>query len=171
MIKKYSKLQKKGFSLVEVLISLGIINILVVIFFNALLISLTVTIKNTVRSNVREELSKVASLISKDIRAADSLISSDCSSSSCTITLNSNEIRWFKCDDQICKENSKKQIMHKSDPNIVISNLIFDHGFIDESSSLKNNVLVTIVGGHDNESLNIKNVIRQFSTSTRNYEL
>ncbi len=168
IIKKISK-KKKAFSLIEMLVSLGVISIVMVIFFNALLISLTVTVRNSARSNIREEISTVASLITKDIRRVDRLNTDDCLGESCTMVVQFEEITWYKCGDSICKEQGGI-VVYKTGEDVLINNFTFDQGFIDESTTLKNNVLVTIVASHTNEQLNINNVIRQVSTSTRNFE-
>ncbi len=162
---------KKAFSLVEMLVSLGIISIIMVIFFNAMLISLNVTVRNNIRSNIREELSTVASLITKDIRASDRLDSNECRDSSCTMIVAAEEVTWSKCGDQICREDSGGVVTYRTDSDINITNFTFDQAFVDETTALKNNVIITIVGSHVNESLEINNLIRQVSTSTRNYEL
>lgn len=161
---------KSGFSLIEMLVSLAVISIIILIFFNTLLISLTVTIRNNIRSNTREELASILSLISKDIKASTRILDESCIDNSCTVVVDGEVLRWYSCESQICKDDGT-DIIYKSDSEIIINKLDFQTGFVDESSPLKNNIIVTIVGDHANESLDINNLVRQVSISTRNYEL
>jgi prepilin-type N-terminal cleavage/methylation domain-containing protein len=174
MMRKQVELKnsKKAFSLIEVLVGLGVISIVMVIFFNVLLISITITVRNTARSAVREEISTIASLITKDVRRADRLDTSTCMEDSCEIIVENSLIRWYLCNEsQVCKEDRNGDVIFESDPSLIVTNFVFEQGFVDSTSSIKNNVLVTIVGDHANESLEINNVVRQVSISTRNYEL
>ena len=162
---------KKAFSLVEMVISIGIVSIIIVIFFNSLLISLDVTVRNTARSNIREEITSIASLIQRDIRSADLVDIPNCSGSSCEMIVEQDRITWYLCGTRICKEDGSSTIIFQSEEDIEFTSFTFEPGFVQNPTDAKNNILVTLVADHANAALDISNIIRQVSVSTRNYEL
>lgn len=164
-------IKRRAFSLVEMLVSLGIISVIIIIFFNTILIAIQVTVRNSARSSVREELTNITTLISRDIRRADRLDTAECQDDSCTLTVSFETVVWGTCDTSICKTDENGTIIYRSDPDIIISTLLFEQAFVSGTTDIKNNIQVTVIGEHVNESLEISNIIRQISTSTRNYEL
>ncbi|MCA9386654.1 hypothetical protein KC669_01325 [Candidatus Dojkabacteria bacterium] len=163
--------KKEAFSLVEMVISIGIVSIIIVIFFNSLLISLSVTVKNTARSNMREEITSIASLIQRDVRQADLVDISNCSGDSCEIIVDQERVTWYLCGTSICKEDGSSTIIFQSESDIEFTTFTFEPGFVQDPTQAKNNILITLVADHTNNALEINNIIRQVSVSTRNYEL
>jgi prepilin-type N-terminal cleavage/methylation domain-containing protein len=158
-MKKY-----KAYSLIEVLVTLGVIGILIVMLFNVILISLRSNTKIAARSFVREQISTLLSQISREIRNAESV--SECSGLSCDYVLNGKDIIWTSCTNAICKyENG--QLSYQSSDTINVSSVTFDSYPGTTGNQI---VLITATASHTNASLGINNVINQISTSTRNYE-
>ncbi len=167
----------KAYSLVEIVVSLGIMGVVMTMLFSVLILSLQITFKILARSVVREEISNVSAEISRDIRNADDLTNcgvGGTSSSVCEFVLNGDTFQWSQCGDRICKD----QILSTGDinvftstPNIKFTTVSFDIGFSDSTDKARQNILLTLIGSHINESFNVNNVIKQTSVSTRNYEL
>lgn len=184
--KKYKQKLKKGYSLIEIIISLSIMGFAITVMFSFLILSLQVSILSLSRSFVREELSNVSGLIARDIRNADYIINCGDSDSpqSCELVQNGTNYMWQKCDangatnsneelnSRICKlrvDSSGKVVMFISSQVIKIENFDFALGYTDSTSEAKTNIIVLINASHTNSNYNINNVIRQISVSTRNF--
>lgn len=170
MIKKIRN--KKGFTLIEMAVSLGITAILIVILFNSLILSMRVSFKNVARSTIREELTTIVNEISDDIRNADAIVS--CQGTSCEIQQKDLTITWTICENKVCKyedtNGSGDVLVFESIGELNLQSLLFERGFVQNDNIVKTNILITAIGSHANSSLNINNVFRQTSASTRNYE-
>jgi hypothetical protein len=167
-----SKKRKKAYSLIEIVVSLGIIGVVIIIFFNSLIIAIRVTFKSFARSNLREEMSNVTNLVIRDVRNADALIS--CSSgNTCTFIKDGKEYTWAICASEggkICKTQGSEVVFETSDV-LNVNSFNFEQGFsVVNNDVLRNNILFTLVGSHSNENMNINNLVRQTAISTRNYE-
>lgn len=178
---------KKGYSLIEIIISLAIMGFATTVMFSFLILSLQVSILSLSRSFVREELSNISGLLSRDIRNADYII--NCGSvsgpESCELIQNGVTFIWEKCDDtgsvnsnkeankRICKYQvdnvGKKIVLFLSSQTLIIENFEFSLGYTDSTSEAKTNIIVLINASHSNSNYNIKNVLRQISVSTRNF--
>jgi type II secretory pathway pseudopilin PulG len=175
LFKRYKGKTKKAYSLIEVVISLGILGIIMTMLFSVLILSLQITFKILARSVVREEVSNITSLIARDIRNADDI--TDCgivTGSRCELILNGQKYEWIQCGDRICKNilnGTSYENVITSPANIIFNKLTFESGFSTEDNSTRRNILVSTIASHKNESFNIKNVFKQISVSTRNYEL
>lgn len=166
--------QKKAYSLVEVVVSLGIIGIIMTMLFSVLILSLQITFKILARSVVREEVANITGLISRDVRNADHLGACGGGTDSCEVIQGGNRYFWYKCGERICKDKVDSGVttnVFTSTENLRFSHFIFDSGFSDPNNKSRQNIIITIVGEHTNPSFNVKNVIKQTSVSTRNYEL
>jgi type II secretory pathway pseudopilin PulG len=166
--------RKKAYSLVEVIVSLGVIGVVIVIFFNALVITLQISFRTIARSNVREEMSALTNQVIRDIRNADSITNCGTGGSICELVIDGNIISWEICNsDRICKtiNGSERNVVYQSSSALKITRFTFEAGYIDNPTAIKNNILFTVIGSHRNESLKINNLIRQTAISTRNYEL
>lgn len=90
----------KGFSLLELVVSLAIFGILLAILSNLIIINMRVVLRNRARTRVREETGIALKLLKKDIRNAESLDPGTCTSSNCTLTINdgsgSCDIQWSR---------------------------------------------------------------------------
>lgn len=165
---------KKGYSLVELLVSLGIISIIITIFFNSLIISLEASVQTVARSNLREEIANLTNIIIRDIRNSDVLISCE-NSNECRYINDGDFYSWSFCVDnptQICKINEASgDILFRTSDDLAVSNFNFETGFGDLSlDRTRNNIVLTIFAAHSNENLEINNLVRQVTISTRNYE-
>lgn len=173
-ILKNSLRNRKGYSLLEVIVSLGIIGILITMLFNVLIVTLNISFKLLTYSFVREEISNIVSLVSRDLRNADRIIicGSEESPSSCQLILNGDLISWEVCDSGICRyrtASGSKQLEYRTSAVVKINQITFQLDLQD--SRIKNNILLTIIAEHSNRELNINNIFRQVSISTRNYDL
>lgn len=169
----HKKRIRGGYSLVEVVVSLGIMGVVMTMLFSVLILSLQITFKILARSVVREEISNISALVARDIRNAD--IITNCGAGVvCEVVLNGDKFQWTKCGDRICKNQitaSGQNTVYRSTENIRFSLVNFDIGFADATNKARQNILITLVGSHTNASFNVNNVIKQLSVSTRNYEL
>lgn len=174
---KQSKLKKvSGFSLLEMVVSLGIIAVMMVMLTNILIISLQISSKTAARGNVREEISDQLSNIKRDIRNAE--IVGNCSGenelATCDVIVLTGKFTWRLCQNEngtnaICKYDEGDNIVESTADFLSVDEFSFDVGFSDTPD--KQTIVVTIVGSHVNESTNVVNVIQQTSISTRNYAI
>ncbi len=180
MKKKNKKL--KAFSLLEVIVSLSIMGISTVLMMNFLVISLRVSSISIARSFVREELSNLNTLISKDMRASELPPLCDFEvENECILTIDSKKIKWSLCDDdnnRVCKYElntvtSAYVNKFKTSDSILINYFRFDRGFSElnspTSGQISNNSIVLTISAGFNSNIGVDNVIRQSSFSLRNY--
>jgi type II secretory pathway pseudopilin PulG len=168
--------RKKAYSLLEVTVSLGVVAVATVIMINFLVLSLRISLITLGRSFVREEISNISLVISRDIRNASSII--DCgtmSSNTCTFEQTSGVYRWYLCDTtRVCKDKvvgGVGQNIYKSSSSISINYFNFVTGYAQNNNNERITIIMTISASHTNESLDVDNVIRQTTISTRNYEV
>lgn len=167
-------------TILELTVSLGIIAIIIVLFSNLLVSTLSNSLKIAGRSAVREELSRVASLIRRDVRTAQEIVSCGdpavpASLDVCTLRIGGSLYRWQACPGaatKVCKLNEAGTTVLSTSTNFTLNSLSFDSG-VEESSSglLKRNVLLTIVASHPATSLKVNNLVFQATISSRNYDL
>lgn len=166
---------KKGFSLVEVVVSIGIMSVAMLILMSTLITAYSVNIKTLAANFVREEISALLSSITRDIRNANSITS--CSGSDCLIETQTGGVRWSLCgaepdNTRVCKYNELDEIVYQTSNNVVLTNLDFTVSVplatVDPEQA---NLIVTIVGSHANTNLGINNILKQNSVSTRNFNL
>lgn len=187
-LKSLKKLKLKGYSIIELIISMGIIAIATGALLSSLIYGFRLNVNAIARSFVREEVASVASLIVKDIRNSDRLIL--CSGEfnmgevlndygRCRFVSNGKIYDWAICDEttsvpSLCKYSldsnfNVTNIEYKASSNILVQKLIFESTL---NTNLKDgNILVTIVGAHANANLEIFNIFSQLSASTRNFEI
>ncbi|MDQ6985161.1 MAG: prepilin-type N-terminal cleavage/methylation domain-containing protein [Candidatus Dojkabacteria bacterium] len=177
-----SKKNKKGFSLIEVIVSLTVIALVLTLFFNIFILSSNITFKTLARSKVRESLSDLTSLISRDIRNSEYIVECGLNSiegsESCEFVVGGTQYLWHRCEEySYCKEEKDDatgnyNTIFETDGDIVIDKVKFEKGFSSENgtTSSQNNVLFTVIGSHFNTNLEVTNLIQQISISTRNYE-
>lgn len=170
---------KKGFSLLELLISISIMAVIMILFLNILTLTAEVTFKAIARSNLREEMSNIANLVTRDIRNSNIILEcgQESPSDSCTMSIGDEVIRWSICEvDRYCREvynssTSDFELDFRSQENLLLNEIAFERGFIDTNSSSENNVLFTMTASHRNEDTGVENLLLQKTISTRNYEL
>lgn len=182
-ILKQSK-QKKAYSLLEVIVSLAIVSFAIVTLINFLIISLRLNVVSLSRSVIREELNNIGTLLTRDIRNADLIL--DCGntasqsiSAECSYISKGTIYTWQMCSDpslqnRICKyrldaDSNPVSTEFTSVSNAKINQFSFSRGFtgIENNSSI--NIIILISADHVNETLNIRNLYRETSVSTRNY--
>jgi len=171
--------KKKAYTLTEVLVSLGVVAIVLTILVNALVNAVEISAKNLARSSLREEITAVSNLITQDIRNADYLNIDEggCldGTNFCELVVDGVTTRWEICNlDSICKfssETGESVQVYQSSEDLEIETLIFDRGLTTETETALVDIMVTIVGSHSNDQLDINNLVRQFIVSTRNYNL
>ncbi len=175
---------KKAYSLLELVISLAIIAIASIVMINFLITSVKVSISSLARSTVREEVSNDVTLMSRDIRNADKIVSLSCpqdGSNVCEIELvvSGNQYKWSLCQDgsvfRVCKDlwdqtTSTYINQYTSTKNVNIDFMDISYGYSSSTNSSELNIVLTISASHAITGLDINNVIRQASASTRNYE-
>lgn len=170
---------KSAYSLVEVIVSLAIVGVILTVLFNTLIVSLRISYNSFARSFTREEVSQIATLVTRDIRNAESVIA--CgeieSVESCDLVVDGTQIRWTECgEQQVCRQVYDEETQNYSD-NYTSSNSVridvfsFAAIFDTSTSAARKIIFVTINASHKNENLNINNIVRQQSITTRNYEI
>lgn len=169
---------KKGYSLLEVLVSLGIMAIVITMLFNVLIVGIQSSLRVLARSVVREEIAYVSGLIARDIRNSDRVFNCGETSlqNSCDFFRNNIRYRWGQCTGEttrICKYDitdlSSPVEVFKSSQNVGVTRIDFTQGFGTSESDRLRTVLLTIVASHNNSYVNVNNVFRQSSISTRNF--
>jgi prepilin-type N-terminal cleavage/methylation domain-containing protein len=178
-IKKRLESRKKAFSLLEVLVTLVIVNIILLMVSQILVISLKLSIQAHERSKAREDLTTIVNMIRRDVRNANSVKQID-PANELSINAQVQNITWKLCGDEatrICRHifNTKtnlEEVTFQSNARLNIS----DISFIDQSSDAfggdihhQLSILFTIQAEHSVESYNIKNLYRQVLISTRNF--
>ena len=165
--------KKKGFSLLEIIVSITIISFAIVVMMRFLVFSIQITKASVSRSLVRDDISNISNLIARDIRNANNL--GACSASSCTIYNDKGDkIVWnlvkSKVNETITSAVTGLNLdAYDSSSNVIINSLDFSPGYINNTkSNMIQNIIVTINASHSNANLNIKNIINQISVSTRN---
>lgn len=175
---RLTKKRKKAYSLVEVLVSLAIMAIVITMLFNVLVVGLQSSIKVIGRSFVREELSNLTSLITRDLRNSDKIVNcgETATQSSCEFFKNNIRYRWSKCvtdNEAVCKYDltniASPVKIYESSQNVNITIFDFSQGFGSTETDETKSVLFTIVASHTNSYVNVNNVFKQASVSTRNY--
>lgn len=174
MNKRNYKKNLHAYSILELIVSLGIISFLVLSFFTVITNGLRISSQNIARNTIREEISNLLSMISRDIRSADFIDLTKCTNQTCEIQTSQKRISWEICEDKICKYsylNGIKNLDQKSSETLSVSLFIFDVISPSTSSISKTSVYVSIAGSHVNPDRKVTNVFRQTNVSTRNYEI
>jgi prepilin-type N-terminal cleavage/methylation domain-containing protein len=176
VVVKLSK-QKQGFSMVEMLVSIGIVGVVITMFSNVLVSSLQTTIKISNRSAIREELSTVSSLIRRDLRTAEEIV--DCANTAdeavtCRLLVNNEEVTWRACQsnaNQLCKMDQSNNVIYRTPAIFKLEKIEFASGFEEVGGAgAQRSILLTIVASHTNPRLNISNLVFQTTLSSRNYD-
>lgn len=172
-----NKKNRGGYSLLEMLVTLLIVNVIILMVSQVLVISLKISIQSHERSFAREELTNLTNLIRRDIRNSNGI--KKCSDTTCIMIKDVEQITWRICDnpDSICKivtdTSGNETIVYETDPKLIITGIIFEEitsgatGTIDTQKS----ILLTVKARHSYETVNIDNLYRQVIVSTRNYDL
>lgn len=193
MIRHTLQTKIKAFSLLEMIVSMGIIGIVMAMLSNILVLSIQISQESLARSFVREEVTNITNQITNDIREAEAIIQCDGEAQNAFCQIGIGDIfTWEVCTNpdtvfQRCeknataaqqgsmvliKRNGANEIVFVSSPNLAINAIRFEPGFDSGTGGvIRRNVLFTIVGSHKNPRLNVKNVLRQSAISTRNYLL
>lgn len=167
---------EQGFSLLELMVSLAIISVIMLMFSNIIVNSISISQRSLARSFVREEIATLVDAIVSDLRSANTVgvCEGTLDQASCSFVSDS-PYTWEVCPGEtsgqrrICKKDVSGQSVFIGSENINITHFSFDIGFELGGSSARRNIIITVVGDHLQEGLNIKNVLRQTSVSTRNY--
>jgi prepilin-type N-terminal cleavage/methylation domain-containing protein len=96
---------KKGYTLLEMIISMAIFGVLLVVFTQIIFSALRISNEISVRSQFRETITEVIDLIKRDIRNADAV--GECNGTKCVIAFDTN-VEWELCPpeegvNRICK--------------------------------------------------------------------
>lgn len=169
-----NKKRLRGFSLLEMLVTMGIIAILIPLLSNSLVAAIRTALILNARSSLREELSTLSALMRSDIRNADRIIA--CSNgNTCEFSQAGNSFKWLPCGDdntRLCKVDSANNLILRSAELLHLDQIVFEEGFsTNNNSDERKNILVTLVVSHKNTKLNIRNFVFQSAVSTRNYQL
>lgn len=166
----------EAFSLLEMVVSIGIMGIVMVMLNSVIINMAMVANKSLARSFIREEVTDIAERISRDIRDADRIIACEGSfegqDAKCEIQ-KTDTLSWELCGNvgsqTICQKDAGGQIVYQTSPAMKIEDFSFEQGFAGQNNFTQRNILITIVGSHRNPNLEVTNILRQTSVSTRNY--
>lgn len=174
------KITKKlnAFSLMEMVVTMGILAIVISMLSNVLINSILISQRSIARSFIREEVANIIDRLALDIRSASQIgvCEGEMEGFLCEI-IGAERSIWRVCDYegdgffQVCKEDSDGNILYSSSPMLRLDQFVVDGGFETSASSSQRNILITLVGGHANESYAINNLIQQVAISSRNYIL
>jgi len=198
-VTKYLKKNIRGSTLIELLITLGIMSILLTMLSNIFLQVMTINLKNKERTYVRDISSSILNQIRKDIRNADTVDSLYCGSTDttdqCIFNTNNKRYVWevyqldtyttpaygirkSECTD-LTEVNCITKVTKYETPDdfLLQYNNVFkaEKNATGTSGSESIVVSVTITGqsapadGESPSAALVKNVIKQTIISTRNY--
>lgn len=175
----------KGYSIMEMLVTLLVVNILILMLSNILILSLRISLEINARSTAREEMTNITGLIKRDIRNANS-VSPSClnGSSNCIVEKGFETVQWSVCPSldgsfqQICKFELNPQTLSQSGIKFRSSNtmdyqtLVFQNASVNtggSNNSPQATILITLTGSHTSENVDIKDLYRQVIVSTLNF--
>lgn len=166
----------KAFSLMEMVVTMGILAIVITMLSNVLINSILISQRTIARSFIREEVADVMDRIAYDIRNASSIQTCEGTliDAACEMVVR-ERITWKMCDFegdgqlQVCKQDASGNTLYASSPNLRITQFSIEPGFETQTSARQRNLLITIVGGHINANYAVNNVINQVAVSSRNY--
>ncbi len=169
---------KKAYSILEIIVSLSIVGFAMVVMINFLILGLQISIFSLARSFIREEMSNISTLISRDLRGADIIVACGdvVPTNMCEFVINGERFRWELCDNntRVCKNQiigTQVTTVFTSSQAMKANSLEFIYGAIyDTSNQSAFNVIVTLSASHATENYNINNIVKQTSVSTRNFE-
>lgn len=176
-LKKYHN-KIGGYSFIEIIVSLAIIAICTIVMLNFTILSFKITAVSLGRSSIREELANIINQVGKDFRRSDFAPVCSQQGDMCEFYIEGDRYRWELCNNSmsVCKDvydinaNSFYNIFTSAE-NTKITYFKFEPGFSNPAASGLNNIILTIIADHSNETLGIKNIIKQSSFSIRNYAL
>lgn len=174
----------KGFSLLELVVSLAIFGILIAILSNLIIINMRVLLRNRTRTKVREETGIAMRIFKRDIRNAESVDPNQCFSTVCQITVVEQDticdITWQLIGTTLTRSadpvgGGECLISNFQTPvNLEVSNLVFDTYVFDVDEDQKMaSVKVTLRATMDGLSKNPNTPIYISKTtiaSTRNFD-
>lgn len=178
-LKLFKQKKLASFSLIELIVSMAIIAVIMVMLSNVLVNSIIISRKSIARSFIREEVSDITDRIAFDIRNANrvSTCSGEMANASCTILLDA-VVTWKLCPSQnnasvyqVCKVDASNNILYSSSTTLHVSEFQFEQGYSSGGNESRANILITLSGEHSNSTYEVKNVLRQLSVSTRNYQI
>lgn len=161
----------------EVLITLTIVTMIMVMLTNTLLLSLDISRKSLVRSNLREEQNDILNKISKDIRNAQYV--EECSGSIenvlCKVSLD-RRYTWTTCTEGgqvfICKKvgtGVEEQIIERTSEQMLVKEFAIDEGVVEADG--KKSLVITLIVNQNSSTIDVEDQIRQVIVSTRNYTI
>ncbi|MBW7953189.1 MAG: type II secretion system protein [Candidatus Dojkabacteria bacterium] len=174
----------KAFSLVEMLITIAIFGILIAMISQVILINIQVSRKTFIRSQIREELAEIGTLIQRDVRNARLI--GECGETSLenrTINrcLMSHIEEFVWTDDcpgssegikKICKKSvPDEQLLFESSDLITFERLNFEVNLSSGTDGTRSTILVTLYSSASNPNFDVNNQVRQIAVSTRNFTL
>lgn len=166
----------KAFSLMEMVVTMGILAIVITMLSNVLINSILISQRTIARSFIREEVVDIMDRIAYDLRNASSISACEGSLDTATCDLVIKErFTWRMCDPeddgqmQVCKVDASGNILYASSPNLRFNRFTIEPGFETQTSSRQRNILITIVASHTNSNYAVNNVINQVAISSRNY--
>lgn len=186
----------RGYSILEMVITLLIANVIILMLSNILVISLKLSAKTQQQSNAREEITNIANQIKRDIRNANkilttaeakivfpSLTGENCQGGTCVLSAAGKVITWqmrggncgvasTPCNRIYRYEGTTTQnTTFTSADNINFTEFKFENAGDEIVSRDQASFLVTIKGDHIDKQLDIPQLFRQVAISTRNYKL
>lgn len=163
-----TKNKYKAFSLIEVLIGISIISFVSLSLVITLIYTTRVNFIGIVSSQAREEVTTILSLISRDIRNADSILS--CNGNRCDFIKGNINYSWSTCnnDQSICKSRDNGILEFQSSKVTIIKLLDFTFAGSMGSGDVYGTIVFLPV---ETSSAFFGEFIEQFTISTRNYRI
>lgn len=168
----------KAFSLMEMVVTMAIIGIVMAMLSNVLITSINVSHRSIARSFIREEIADIIERVGDDVRSATEIVNcqGEMMAADCRMLIAGEVYSWRGCAGvggvvAICKYDSLGQLLYQTPDKMLINSFSFEQGFDAATSTVRRNVLITLVASHTNENFQVKNLVGQTSVSTRNYYL
>jgi len=158
----------KTFTLLEVVVSIAIISTISLLLVQTLIFANKTIIENIIFSKAREDIDLLVSLISKDIKNAEKIVS--CVNEECKFLHSSKVYKWSTCENNmsVCKFNDDNQIMYKTINLIKINSLDFTTIRYNNTYEIIFTLSYSII---NKISGNEPEFIQQFTTGIKNYKI
>jgi type II secretory pathway pseudopilin PulG len=166
---------KKGFSLVETVVTIMIYAVMLFMITNVVLLNSRLSMQLQMRSRIRAELEQIATQIKRDIRNAD--LMGECNANKCRFSIAGNEYSWnyVSSSGRINKTKNvgtSGSIEFESSPILKVNAINFTQ-IVDPTDSLRQRatIIITLDVEGANPIWKINNQIVQEIVSTRNFQI
>jgi len=145
MLKCLNAKMKRGFTLIEVLIYIGVLGIILIAIFSLLIVSYRSNIKARVMRETLEDARRAMDIMVREIKEAKSVYIPTTNSSQFSLeTINylptdedTTYIDFFLCDSHLCLKKESQDPVSITKDNVEVNNLVFTRIVSGDSTSIQ----------------------------------